>query len=363
MTLLILYFFLDIPTPATPVLAGLAAIDWLGIVTCVGGIVLFLIGLQYGGVSYPWSSALVICMIVFGALLVFAFFLIEWKIAKYPLFPVRLFTPRSNAFAFAVRFCHGFIFISASYYLPLYFQAVLDATPFEAGLQLLAYILSTSIPGFLVGFTIRKTGNFKIPISLGMFVMTIGFGLFIDLPSFPNYARIIPAQIIAGLGTGPNFQAPLIALQAHSAASDIATIGGGFAFVGQCGSSISLVVAGAILQNRLQLYTSTLSATLDQSQIAQIVGGNAASSVQVIQSLPEPARSVVHTVFTESMQTIWIFYTVLAFCGFILSLFIQHKALETKHTIQKQGLEMEERNRLERLARKAQNRNDMSEGV
>jgi hypothetical protein len=43
--------------------------------------------------------------------------------------------------------------------------------------------------------------------------MTLGFGLFIDFDVNSSWAKIIVYQIVAGIGVGPNFQAPLIALQ------------------------------------------------------------------------------------------------------------------------------------------------------
>ena len=312
-----------------------------------------LMGLEYGGVSYPWSSAMVLCLIIFGLLLIMVFFLIEWKIAKYPLMPLRLFAEQSNRFTFASTFCHSFAFISASYFLPLYFQTVLGSTPFIAGLQQLGFISAISVTGVFVGYVVRKTGDFKTLIVVGMLFMALGFGLFIYLPDHPDYGRIIPAQIIAGLGTGTNFQAPLIALQAHSEPADIATMSATFAFIRQVGTAVSIIVGAAIFQNRLEAYAGTLSTVVNQNIVTELAGGDAASSVQTIRMLPEPARSVVRTVFTESFQAMWIFYAVIAACGFVFSLFIRKKTLSTKHEVRKQGLETEERERKERLARKA----------
>ena len=66
--LLIILLFLDIKTPKTPLLEGLRAIDWLGAITIVGGTVMLLFGLELGGVSKPWKSAAVLCLIIFGGL-------------------------------------------------------------------------------------------------------------------------------------------------------------------------------------------------------------------------------------------------------------------------------------------------------
>lgn len=61
-----LLLFLDIHNPKTPFFAGIKAIDWVGTVLVVGSTCMFLIGLNLGGVTYFWNSAIVICLILFG---------------------------------------------------------------------------------------------------------------------------------------------------------------------------------------------------------------------------------------------------------------------------------------------------------
>lgn len=210
---LIILFFLDIQTPKTPLRKGLKAVDWLGSLTMVGGTIMFLLGLEYGGITYPWKSVTVLCLIIFGVVVIGIFFLIEWRVAPYPLMPLELFSKRSNVAALLTCAVHAFVFISSSYFLPLYFQAVLGATPILSGVYLLPSAVSLSFMSMFTGIFIKKTGQYLPPIWFGMFMMTLGFGLFIDLDANSSWAKIIIFQIIAGIGVGPNFQAPLIALQ------------------------------------------------------------------------------------------------------------------------------------------------------
>jgi EmrB/QacA subfamily drug resistance transporter len=210
---LILLFFLDVKTPKTPLRDGLKAVDWLGSLTMVGGVIMLLLGLEFGGIAHPWDSATVLCLIIFGAVVIGIFFLIEWRVAPYPLMPLGLFSKRSNLAALAVCFFHAFVFISGNYFLPLYFQAVLGATPILSGVYLLPTALSLSFLSAFTGFFIKKTGQYLPMIWFGMFMMTLGFGLFINFNVNSSWAKIIIFQIIAGIGVGPNFQSPLIALQ------------------------------------------------------------------------------------------------------------------------------------------------------
>lgn len=111
----ILLFFLDLKTPRTPFMEGLKAIDWIGSITIVGGTLMFLFGLQYGGVTHPWDSAEVLCLIIFGVVTWAIFGIWEWKFAKYPIMPMGLFASVSRLATLAVVFFHGFVFISGSY--------------------------------------------------------------------------------------------------------------------------------------------------------------------------------------------------------------------------------------------------------
>jgi EmrB/QacA subfamily drug resistance transporter len=211
--MLILTFVLKLENPRTPIRAGLAAVDWLGVVTIVGGTLMFLLGLELGGVSYPWTSATVICLLVFGVLTSVLFVIIEWKVAKYPIIPMRLFKVRSNVASLAVSACQGFVFISASYYLPLYFQAVLGASALLSGVYVLPFSISLAVVSSATGVYTRKTGKYLPAIIFGMAVMTLGYGLFLDLGPKANWAKIVLYQLVAGIGVGPNFQSPLISLQ------------------------------------------------------------------------------------------------------------------------------------------------------
>jgi MFS family permease len=144
-TAVVLFLFLDIHTPTTPLVEGLKAIDWVGTVLVIGGTTVFLLGLQFGGISFPWNTATVICLLVFGLVIIGVFVLVEAKVAAWPVIPMRLFEHRSNLAAFVLVFCHGFTSISGNYFLPLYFQVVLGKSPLLSGVYLVPYMLSVAV--------------------------------------------------------------------------------------------------------------------------------------------------------------------------------------------------------------------------
>ncbi|KAI4228414.1 MAG: hypothetical protein L6R40_008143 [Gallowayella cf. fulva] len=350
---IIILLFLDIETPKTPLLAGLKAIDWLGSIFIVCGTIMFLLGLEYGGISYPWTSPTVLCLIIFGLVVIVLFFLNEWKLAIYPVMPLRLFKYRSNIAALLVCFCHGTTFIAGAYFLPLYFQAVLGASPILSGVYTFPFVLSLSFVSAAVGVFIKKTGQYLPPIWFGLFFMTLGFGLYIDLPDHPSWSRIIVYQIVAGIGVGPNFQAPLIALQTLVKPKDIATATATFGFTRNIATSISVVIGGVIFQNGMSRRQSTLAAGLPPDTAAILGGGSAGAATELVKALPEAQKRVADRVYTESLRTMWIYYVVVAAVGLGCSFAIGKNKLSKVHEVQKQGLAgQEEERRREAEARK-----------
>ena len=176
----ILLFFLDLKTPKTPLMEGLKAIDWVGSLLVVGATLMFLFGLQYGGETYPWDSAIVLCLLIFGGLTFALFILYEWKVPTYPVMPLGLFKKRSNIATLSVVFIHGVVFISGSYYLPLYFQSVRGASPIKSGVYILPTAVALSAGSIGTGIFVKKSGLFLPPIWFGMLMMTLGYGLFVD---------------------------------------------------------------------------------------------------------------------------------------------------------------------------------------
>ena len=69
-----------------------------------------------------------------------------------------------------------------------------------------------------------------------------------------------------------------------------------------------------------------------------------------IDGLPGYQREVVRNVLAESLQPMWVMYTVFSFVGFLAALFIQKKVLSVRHEETVTGLAVERQNAVERAA-------------
>jgi MFS family permease len=349
----ILALVLKLHNPRTPMRQGLAAVDWLGSVTIVGATLMVLFALEFGGVTHPWNSPIVVCLLVFGIVTAAIFVIIEWKVAEFPIVPMHLFRKRSRVASLGVTALHGLVFMSGSYYLPLYFQAVLGASPLLSGVYVLPFVMSLSLVSAATGIIIRKTGKYFPCIIFGMTVMTLGFGLFIDLEVRPNWAKIVLYQIIAGIGVGPNFQSPLIALQSTVEPRDMASATGTFGFVRQLFTSISIVVGGVVFQNGMQKQYPRLVEEMGPDAANLLSGGNAASSVGLVDRLPERQREIARDAYLQSLRTMYIVFVALAGAGLLLSFLIGQHTLSKDHQEHKTGLDQMRLAKQERAAETA----------
>lgn len=267
---------------------------------------MLLLGLYLGGVHYPWNSATVISLIVFGVVTAALFVLNEWKIASYPVIPIHLFHTVSSAAAYALCFFHAFVFLGMAYYLPLYFQAVLLASPLVSGVYLLPFILSSCIVAALTGVYIQKTGKYMPAMYIGLFLMTLGIGLFIDVGVDKNWGKVIGFQIIAGAGVGMNWEGPLLAVQAVVPSRDVAAATTTMGFMRTISTAISVVIGGVVFQNQMDTKQGYLRGKFGAGLAEEFDGANATFNVELIKGLPAEQQFAVRTAFYESMRTMWV---------------------------------------------------------
>lgn len=326
-----LYMTLHLHNPRTPLLSGLATLDWLGVLTIVSAAVLLLVGLQEGsGTSY--KLPMVITLLVLGSLLSVTFPATQWwqeKADRDPVLPLRIFKDTSNLSALSVCACDALAFNSVAYFLPLYFQIVLGRSPTITGVLMLAVAVPLAAVSFASGFVIEKTGRFLEVLQTGLLVMTVGVGLLISLHVSDSIGKMIAILIVLGIGFGPNFGAPLIALQTRVRESDIATGTAAFGFVRMIFGAIGVVAGQVVFQLLITPHFDDFVGAGIAPEIAnQLARGEAVSLTQTVAGLPQSQRDVVRQGMTSALKGTWILYTVVSGLGLLVSFGIKRTRLQ-----------------------------------
>ncbi|KAJ5187873.1 hypothetical protein N7449_010867 [Penicillium cf. viridicatum] len=334
---LFLWLTLKLETPNTPIWSGLKAVDWTGCLFVIASTIMLLLGLDFGGVTHPWDSATVICLLVFAGVLLGLFVANEWKLVKYPVIPLVLFHHRSGIASFLVCFCHGYIFMGEAYYLPLYFQAVLGSSPIMSGVYILPFVLAITVSAALTGLFIQMTGLYVPAMWLGLTTMTLGVGLLINLEVTANWGEIMGFQVIAGIGIGLNFEGPLLAVQAIVGAENAATATSTIGFVRTLSTAISVVIGTVVFQNQMARKGAQLVSSLGE-QLASQVSGGAMANIEIIDTLPLDQKLVARQAIYESLRTVWIMYVSFAAVGLVAGIFVEGHHLDTEHKAPVLGL-------------------------
>ncbi|KAJ4391216.1 hypothetical protein N0V93_004833 [Gnomoniopsis smithogilvyi] len=341
MTFVLLLLFLDVHNPRTKLFEGVKAVDWLGTSSILAVTLLLLLGLDFGGAIFPWTSPKVICLIVFGTLSIGLFLFTEQRLAKYPLMPLNVFQSWSNNATFLVAFFHGMVLIGVEYYLPLYFQSVQQASPFRSGLLIVPLSVTQAIGEILVGILIHRTGHYRETIWIGAVLMTIGSSLYTILGTDTSVATIVGLQIFGALGPSLLFQGPMVSIQNSVSQADTAAATAALGFIRMVSMSLSVVLGGVVFQNSMNIKQPLLAAAgLNGTVLEALSGSQAAANVNIAgANLDDSQRQVVLDAFAWSMKNMFIMYACLAAVALIASVFIKHRRLNTEHTETKTGLQ------------------------
>lgn len=198
--------------------------------------------------------------------------------------------------------------------------------------------------GIMSGIIIHRTGRYQELIWTGMVLCTLGMGLYIYIDASTPLATILGLEVVEGLGAGMLFEPPLIAMQALVKQDDVATATATLGFIRNLATSMSIVIAGVVIQNSMASRSSALrSAGLPPKLLSEFTGGDAAANVEMIKNIVDVGqRNAVKEAFAFSLQRTWILMTAVSAFGFAASFFIVRSHLSKEHTETKTGIKEKE---------------------
>jgi fucose permease len=207
-----------------------------------------------------------------------------------------------------------------AYFLPLYFQIVLQASPLETGVWMLSLAIPLAIVSLASGYIMNMTGRYLEVLRVGMALMALGVGLLISFTPYRSWAQIIGFLIVLGIGFGPNFHAPLIALQTRIQERDMASGTATFGFVRMVSGAIGVVLGQVVFQSQMRTHLSEFIAIgVSKSLADELAGGDAISVSTEMIRLPSVQRGYIIGTMTKSLRGTWIFYTIVGVIGFLVS--------------------------------------------
>ncbi|KAK4901224.1 hypothetical protein LTR27_001781 [Elasticomyces elasticus] len=181
----------------------LGQIDWVGGALSIPGMLLFMMGLQWGGYQYPWSSAHVIAPLIIGVVLLVAFFVWEAKFAKFPMFPKRLRQePRILGLTLVITFISGANFFSILMFWPTQAFNVYGHDPIGVGIRGLPVGFAI-LAGCCIVLWLLSTfrGHNRELLIAASILMTAGCGA-LAIGRVDNLYQMWGILVVAGIGIG-----------------------------------------------------------------------------------------------------------------------------------------------------------------
>ncbi|MCJ1311979.1 hypothetical protein MMC25_005653 [Agyrium rufum] len=229
----------------------LLQMDFPGTFVIMAAVVCYLLALQWGGVTKPWSDSTVIGCLVGFALLIITFIAVEYFSGDRALLQGRLLKKREIYLSsIYIVFLAGSFFMLL-YYIPIYFQSVDGVSPSQSGVRNLPFVIGASICTVLSGGLITVTGHYVPFMMLASTLTAIGCGLIYTFDIGTPASHWIGYQALAGMGTGFGIQIPIIVAQASVEPIDISATSAMILFFQTIGGSLLVSCGQSAFTNRL----------------------------------------------------------------------------------------------------------------
>ncbi|KUI57824.1 hypothetical protein VP1G_05190 [Cytospora mali] len=325
---LILYVLLPSQMiPPEPLKVKLGKIDYLGVFFSSAGTIILLIPVSGIGTQFPASSPMAISMLTIGSFLIVMFGLTEWKLAKLPMFPLRLFKKPALAAMMAQNFLIGLAYYSLMYYLPLFYQIARQMSVIQSALLILPLVLSQSFASIASGQYMSRTNRYGELIWLGFSLWLAGASSICNFSRTFPLAGIIVTLIVQGLGVGFTFQPILVAAQAHSPKKDRAIIISSRNFLRSLGGAVGLAIASALFSNTLVNRLPSPPA-IPQDVMDKIK--SSVFSVPDLTGLNEDQENMILDTYVKASRSVFYFWVGCIGLCWLLMWFIKDKGLQRK---------------------------------
>lgn len=226
-------------------------LDPIGTSIFFPSIVCLLLALQWGGVTYAWSDARIIVLLVLFGISFPAFIAVQIWRKENATVPPRIVTNRSVAAGMSFIFFLGSAMMVMIYFLPIWFQAIKGVSAVKSGIMNIPLILGLVIASVLAGLLTKKIGYYNPWMYVCAIMMPVGAGLVSTFTTITNHSRWIAYQFIFGFGLGIGMQQPSVAVQAVLARKDVPTGVSLMFFMQSLGGAVCTSISNNIFTNKL----------------------------------------------------------------------------------------------------------------
>ncbi|MBL1088291.1 MULTISPECIES: MDR family MFS transporter [Streptomyces] len=295
--LLIVSAMLDLPVRRQK-----AHIDYAGIILLVLAIVGLNVLTGQAGITYDWSSPVIVGLTA-GCAVVVVLFIHAQRRATDPVIPLRLFANKTFTLVIILGFLSGFVGLGLINYLVLWLQTVLTLDVRQSGFVLTAMMLAVVLTSYVSTKVIGRTGSYRWFPVLSMIVFAVAAVLFSTAGPSTSILLAVVYLLLFGIAGGLNSQALSLAARNTASPQDIGAVQGTATLMRQLGTTLGVSFFAALMTSRL----STGLHRLGTSGVD--IHKRGSLSPEVIGKLAAPLGLEAARVYADSLRG--IFYAVI----------------------------------------------------
>ena len=280
--------------------------DAVGLILLSGGVALFLLPFNlYTLQAKQWQSPLIICLLVFGIVLMIVFAVWERFLAPVTFIPYSLLLDRT---VFGACILSATLFLSYycwTSYFSSFLQVVNNLSVSHASYLVQTYTVGSVLCSLAVGLLIHYTGRYK-PVCLyfGIPLSILGLGLMINFRQPDGYiGYIIMCQILISFAAGTIIICDEIAIMAAASHQHIAVVLAVLGVFGSFGGAIGLTVSAAIWQD---VFPKKLAEYLPASELPNLLTIYGDITTQLSYALGSPARIAIQQAYGDAQKMLLI---------------------------------------------------------
>lgn len=294
-------------------------IDYLGIALVALGVTGLILGLEWGGSEYAWTSPMIIGLFAGSAILLFAFVQVELRAAE-PMLPMSLFRDSVFTVCSILSFIVGFAMLGALTFLPTYLQYVSGVSATESGFRTLPMVLGLLISSIFSGNVVATTGRYRFFPVAGSAVMALGLYLMSTMGAGTGVWLESLYMLVLGLGIGLSMQVLTIVVQNTVPYAQLGTATSGVTFFRTVGSAFGTAVFGTLYSTRLE---TELAVALAESGVP----ATAVQSPAAVRALPAEQAAPIIDAYATSITSVFLWVVPVAVFGFVVAWFLKEVPL------------------------------------
>lgn len=298
-------------------------LDLIGNVILLAASVMLFLALEYTLTGAAWASAKVIGLLCAAFVTAVIFITWLWWKGDTALIPPAIARQRTVAASCMMAFFTYGALLVHTYFLPIWFQAILGYSAIESGVAMIPYFVANALFSVFAGILVSIVGYFTPFAIIGSAIGTVGCGIITMFHPSMSTAMWIGFEILASAGFGLSIQQGFTAVQTVLGPDDLAVGTAAVVASQSLGGAVFISVGNSVFQNRLQsLVRETNIPGLDVKAVLE------AGAVAFRNVVPADDLPALLTAYDAALHTVLIVAVPLAGLAFLSCCFLQWNSVK-----------------------------------